>query len=160
MNNRLSEILSELGVTQKELAEKSGLSRARVSYVCNNKSDTRLSTIHLMADSLGVPAYTIIGDYKEPSEIDILEKAANVLGVEVHIVSTKVGGISNIVLPNETALLVENDNEQEFTNSLLKLVSDETLRTNMGKSGWNFVKEKFHYSRLVKDMRNLYQEVL
>jgi glycosyltransferase involved in cell wall biosynthesis len=76
------------------------------------------------------------------------------------IVSTKVGGISNIVLKNETALLSQNNNEASFSRNLLKLVEEDDLRLKMGLKGWEFVNEKFHYSRLVKDMSNLYHKLL
>jgi len=74
------------------------------------------------------------------------------------IVSTKVGGVCNIVKHNETALLVDNDHE--FSENLLKLVDDEALRNDLGRNGWDFVNEQFHYSRLVKDMKNLYTDLL
>ena len=76
------------------------------------------------------------------------------------IVSTKVGGISNIVLKNETALLSQNNNENSFTRNLLRLVEEDELRSKMGVKGWDFVNEKFHYSRLVKDMSELYHKLL
>jgi len=40
------------------------------------------------------------------------------------------------------------------------LVEDDQMRSNFGVSGWDFVKDKFHYSRLVRDMDNLYQSLL
>jgi hypothetical protein len=30
----------------------------------------------------------------------------------------------------------------------------------MSSNGWNFVKEKFHYTRLAKDMEKLYRKLL
>lgn len=76
------------------------------------------------------------------------------------IISTKVGGVSNIVLQNETALLVNNDNLQEFSDQLLKLVTNDEFRNSIGEKGWEHVREKFHYTRLVEDMDNLYQNLL
>lgn len=76
------------------------------------------------------------------------------------IVSTKVGGVSNIVQHKETALLSESDCEEEFSKNLLKLVENEDLRNSMGSSGWDNVNELFHYKRLVKDMSKLYYSIL
>lgn len=76
------------------------------------------------------------------------------------ILTTRVGGVIDIVKANETALVVQNDNEKAYTEKLLKLVEDKQLRANMGSKGWEHVNEKFHYSRLVKDMKSLYNEVL
>jgi len=76
------------------------------------------------------------------------------------IVSTKVGGVCNIVKSNETAFLVPNNHQNEFNRKLLSLVENDELRTSMGENGWNFVEKKFHYKRLVKDMKELYHELL
>ena len=76
------------------------------------------------------------------------------------IVTTKVGGVSNVVKSNETALLVNSFNEEDFHSKLLELVENDFLREEMGKKGWEFVNEQFHYKRLVRDMRKLYYEIL
>lgn len=76
------------------------------------------------------------------------------------IISTRVGGIENIVIPGETALLVEDFDEKEFSNKLLLLVDDESLKQKMSLQGWNLVKERFHYTRLIKDTELYYRELL
>jgi len=76
------------------------------------------------------------------------------------IVSTNVGGIENIVLPELTALLSEPSNEDKFKENLLRMVEDDQLRKEFGLKGWEFVENKFHYQRLVKDITNLYDSLL
>ncbi|MAC95621.1 MAG: hypothetical protein CMC96_08965 [Flavobacteriales bacterium] len=76
------------------------------------------------------------------------------------IVSTKVGGISNIVKTNKTAFLVPAEDRKQFTDGLLKLTENKQLRDEMGTHGWQFVNKKFHYKRLVDDIRKLYDELL
>jgi glycosyltransferase involved in cell wall biosynthesis len=76
------------------------------------------------------------------------------------IVSTNVGGIENVVIENQTALLCENNQLIQFSEALFRLIEDENLRNSMSEKGWNHVKDKFHYTRLVKDMENLYKELL
>jgi glycosyltransferase involved in cell wall biosynthesis len=71
------------------------------------------------------------------------------------IVATNVGGIEDVVQPGKTALLTLND-PVDFAEKILKLASDQHLRTKMEGYGWKFVESKFHYSRLVKDMEQLY----
>lgn len=76
------------------------------------------------------------------------------------VISTEVGGIGNVVIPRETALLSKSGDLDQFVNNLLRLLSDENLRKSMAEKGWPFVKTKFHYNRLVSDMRLLYYQLL
>ncbi len=72
------------------------------------------------------------------------------------IISTKVGGINDIVIENETALLCKNGSIEDFSCKLLQLVDNQELRKKLSKKGWEFVKEQFHYKTLVKNTANLY----
>jgi len=76
------------------------------------------------------------------------------------IVSTNVGGIEDVVVPNETALLSPTDNVQKLSENLYKVVESESLRNAMATNGWQHVHEKFHFMRMVKDMENLYIRTL
>jgi len=76
------------------------------------------------------------------------------------IVTTNVGGVCDVVLPNKTALLAAAGNMEQFARQLLKLTENEALRHRLGKSGSNFVLRKYHYTRLVNDMDNLYGKLL
>lgn len=76
------------------------------------------------------------------------------------IVSTNVGGIENVVLPGQTALLSESGDEEAFAKNLLKLVENESMRTQFSEKGWEHVRNKFHYLRLVEDMKALYERLL
>ena len=76
------------------------------------------------------------------------------------IVSTRVGGIADIVIENETALLSDVGDTPGFQKNLAKLVENESLRNCLGKKGADHVQQKFRVERLVTDMKNLYQELL
>lgn len=76
------------------------------------------------------------------------------------IVTTNVGGMQDVVLENETALLSDSGNVDQFYNNLLRLIEDGELRNRLGKNGSGFVMKRFSYQRLVNDTRNLYFELL
>lgn len=76
------------------------------------------------------------------------------------IVSTRVGGIEDVVIPNETALLSEPENAEKFRENLLILAQDDEKRHQFGEKGWRFVKDKFHYERLARDVADLYARLL
>lgn len=76
------------------------------------------------------------------------------------IVSTAVGGIEDIVLPGETALLSQNGNAEQFAGNLLLLIEDDTLRLKFGKQGYLFVKNRFGFQRLVDETDLFYRKLL
>ncbi len=76
------------------------------------------------------------------------------------IVSTNVGGIENVVIKNKTALLSDINQSESFFSNLKTLTEDEKLRKEMSELGWQHVFEKFHYTRMVKEMQYLYEKLL
>jgi glycosyltransferase involved in cell wall biosynthesis len=76
------------------------------------------------------------------------------------IVSTDVGGVSDVVLNGVSGYTAEAGNAEEFTAALLKLIDDEQLREQMGLKGQDFVQQKFSYNRLVTDMSAYYYRLL
>ncbi len=76
------------------------------------------------------------------------------------IVSTRVGGIADVVIENKTALLSDINDEDGFANNLIKLVESKSLRDSFQEAGKNHVMIKYSYHRLVEDMRKLYYELL
>jgi glycosyltransferase involved in cell wall biosynthesis len=76
------------------------------------------------------------------------------------IVSTDVGGIGNVVIPNVSALLSPSDNLDAFTFNLGKMINDPDLRSQMAGAGTAHVMKNFSYNRLVEEMRQLYRKLL
>lgn len=76
------------------------------------------------------------------------------------IVSTRVGGIGDIVIQGKTALLADLSDHETFCKHLLNLVDDDNLRMQIGSDSSYYVTKRFSYQRLTKDMSNLYYELL
>ncbi len=76
------------------------------------------------------------------------------------IIATDVGGVSDTVWENYTALLSPSKNIYDYVQNLSKLVADENLRLKFSANGWNFVNHKFHYQRMVDEVEKLYYEIL
>jgi glycosyltransferase involved in cell wall biosynthesis len=94
--------------------------------------------------------------FNEGTPVSLIEAQAS----NRPVVSTKVGGIENIIIEGKTGLLSDSGDEKSYMNNLLMLVNDPKKRLKLGAGGWENVKSKYHYSRLVKDMENLYKELL
>lgn len=76
------------------------------------------------------------------------------------VVSTRVGGIENVVVSGKTGLLSERNDAPDFADKLLELVSKDDLRNSFSSHGWDQVGERFHYTRLIRDTENLYNTLL
>ena len=76
------------------------------------------------------------------------------------IISTRVGGIENVVIPGGTALLSESGDREGLRAHLSRLVQDASLRQRLGMGGWEHVQQRYHYTRLVSDMAELYKGLL
>ncbi|MDQ3193128.1 MAG: glycosyltransferase [Bacteroidota bacterium] len=76
------------------------------------------------------------------------------------IVTTAVGGIEDVVIKGETALLSESADHIGFAENLLTLIENNDLRTKMCEAGPDFVNEKYQYPRLVTDMKLYYNSLL
>ncbi|SFT88282.1 Glycosyltransferase involved in cell wall bisynthesis [Lishizhenia tianjinensis] len=92
----------------------------------------------------------------EGTPVSLIEAQATNLPV----LSTDVGGVRDIVLDGETGFIVEKGNLETYTEKLRLLIENDELRISMGQKGYPHVSEKFHYSRLVKDMERLYKQLL
>jgi glycosyltransferase involved in cell wall biosynthesis len=92
----------------------------------------------------------------EGTPVSIIEAQAS----QLPVISTNVGGVGNVMIDNDTGFIVPKNNARIFADKLLVLIENEVLRMDMGKKGWAFVKERFHFERLVRDMENYYKGLL
>jgi glycosyltransferase involved in cell wall biosynthesis len=91
----------------------------------------------------------------EGTPVSLIEAQASGLP----IVSTNVGGIENIVKKNENALLCESGDIDQFVLHCLDLIENSKKRNEFSKNG-DHVFQKFHYTRLITDMNELYTREL
>lgn len=98
----------------------------------------------------------VLTSFNEGTPVSLIEAQAS----NKPVVSTRVGGIENIVKEGKTGLLSDLNDEKSFFQNLLFLVENKEKREMMGAAGWENVSRDFHFTRLVKDMENLYHELL
>ncbi len=75
------------------------------------------------------------------------------------ILSTRVGGVADVVIEDETALLCAQDSN-DFSLKLRQLLQDAGLRAKLGNNGSTLAVQRFSYQRLVHDMGALYRQLL
>lgn len=94
--------------------------------------------------------------FNEGTPVSLIEaQAAN-----KPIVTTRVGGITDVVIPEKTALISSKKSVANFARNLFMIIEDDERRKDMGTSGHDFVAEKFSYTRLINDTAGLYNKLL
>lgn len=75
------------------------------------------------------------------------------------IVSTKVGGVEDIVIDGKTAILCSNS-VNGFTSALQQIIEEYVNYKHNSQENISMVSQKFGYARLVSDVRDLYNELV
>ena len=92
----------------------------------------------------------------EGTPVSLIEAQASNLPV----ISTDVGGVSDIVAENETGYIISRNDKRDFVKKLKILVEQDEIRHNIKIKGWEHVHLKFSYKRLVTDMESYYKRLL
>ena len=76
------------------------------------------------------------------------------------VISTRVGGITEVISHGENGLLVKPADPEDLANALKTLIDDEEMRIQMGKCGRKSVKEKYDLDIIAKNTIKIYERVL
>lgn len=76
------------------------------------------------------------------------------------VISTKVGGIPEVVINGVTGLLVPPENHVALANALIQLLKDDQLRNQLGNNAHKDVYERFTIERAVSETVTFYEFVL
>ena len=104
----------------------------RVEFIKFNHKDTM--KIHSMYDIAVVPS---IGS--EGTSLSLLEA----MGSGCAVISTNVGGLTNIIISGYNGIIVNIDSES-IANGLRKLINNPSLRSKIAKNGYETVKYGFN----------------
>ncbi|MFH1612938.1 MAG: glycosyltransferase family 4 protein [bacterium] len=72
------------------------------------------------------------------------------------IIATKVAAIPEIVIDNETGILVPPENFTDLYSAIIKLINDENLRKKMGEAGKQRLEKYFSREKMIKETEKIY----
>jgi glycosyltransferase involved in cell wall biosynthesis len=76
------------------------------------------------------------------------------------IITTNCGGIVEMIHPGETGLLCEPGNVEQLVQALQILLTDESLRTKLGKQAQVYAQEHFTQEKMATKMERIYKSFL
>ncbi|MBN1383484.1 MAG: glycogen synthase [Elusimicrobia bacterium] len=81
------------------------------------------------------------------------------MSTKTPVVAAATGGILEVVLPEETGLLVEPKNSKQISDAVNRLLKDEPLRKKMGEKGRERVEKYFSWEYIAKQTKKMYENL-
>jgi colanic acid/amylovoran biosynthesis glycosyltransferase len=81
---------------------------------------------------------------------------AEAMAMELPVVSTDISGIPELVLHEETGLLVPQNDVEELTVAIIRLINDKELRLRFGQNGRRRVREMFESQTCLSNLNAFY----
>lgn len=82
------------------------------------------------------------------------------MSARLPVVSTDVGGASEVVSDGTTGILVPPGRPDEYASAITRLIENPELRAAMGRAGRARVEDTFGMERMIRETEDLYLEVL
>ena len=111
---------------------------------------TDVSTFYAAADVLANPSHS------EGSPYVLLETMA----AGVPIVATAVGGVPEMVIDNESALLVSPRNPDAMASAIASVLSDKALALRLSANAYALVSKRFSPETYVRSLVDLYKKLI
>lgn len=82
------------------------------------------------------------------------------MAARLPVVATRAGGVQEIVLAENTGLLVPVGDDAGLARAVLRLAADPNLRERMGEAGYERAQQNFSDARMFASYDELYEEMV
>lgn len=79
---------------------------------------------------------------------------------KIPVIASNVGGIPDVIVTGTSGILVDQKNPSMLANELIGLLKDPEKMQRIGEQGYNFISTRFSWERVIRDIENLYSEVM
>lgn len=76
------------------------------------------------------------------------------------VISYRIDGAPEVVLPDETGILLPPGSVEELASAVLRLAADSELRHRFGRTGRERFTDRFRHQTMTRQIREVYQSVL
>ena len=80
------------------------------------------------------------------------------MACEVPVIATKIDGFSEVMVDNETGLMIEKEDFKAISNALEYMYNNQNKRTEFGKNGRKRVLENYDWEKNVKTLIDVYEK--
>jgi glycosyltransferase involved in cell wall biosynthesis len=116
----------------------------------------RLAELYETCDAYVHPAIFDDNNDTEGLGVVLVEALAN----RCPVVASRVGGIVDVILDEQTGLLVPEKDERALATAILRLLEDPALARRLGDAGHDFAVRHFDWERITDATETLYLEAL
>lgn len=116
--------------------------------MCKDQSVIHIDFVTNVEDYYSAADIYCLPTYREGCPVTILEASA----MEKPVVASRIYGVSDTVIENETALLFEVKNTADLTAKLEKVILDKNLSKLLGQNGRTFVVKNFKSEDLAREL--------
>jgi len=85
---------------------------------------------------------------------------AEAMACSTAVVATATGGVTELVQPNETGLLVQVGDVDDLAEAMLDLLGDKEKRVRLGRAAQQAIASKFTITRMLDNTERIYREEL
>ncbi|MBW2738319.1 MAG: glycosyltransferase [Deltaproteobacteria bacterium] len=129
--------------------------------ICERRCDSHIRFLGVISGEtkkaiLASSDCLILPSYAEGLPMAILEG----MSYGLPIISTRVGGIPEVITEGVEGLLVDSGNIQDLANAMLVLDQGLELRRQMGKAARNKFEEKYSIEHMVEKIYEIYSTIL
>jgi glycosyltransferase involved in cell wall biosynthesis len=138
-----------------------GDGESRASIERRIKSGSLQGRVHMVgwwldiADALADLDVVVLSSINEGTPVSLIEALASARPV----VATDVGGVRSVVDDGDTGFLVGGADPRALAAEVQRLLSDRDLRAAFGERGRQAMVDRFSKTRLLSDIRTLYEEL-
>jgi glycosyltransferase involved in cell wall biosynthesis len=138
----------------RALIEKHGMGKAIV--LLGSKPYAEMPGLYREADLFVLPAVVDTQGDTEGQGVVVLEAMAS----QTPVISTRVGGITDMIHSGENGLLVEPKRSAELGQAIQNLIKDNALRSKITRNGYQTAKEQYAWSQIAQRYIGMYAEAV
>jgi glycosyltransferase involved in cell wall biosynthesis len=119
-------------------------------------SSARLAELYRTCDLYVHPAIFDDANDTEGLGVSLVEALAN----RCPVVASNVGGIVDVIVHEETGLLVQEKDENALAEAILRVLEDPGLGHRLGENGCEFAERHFDWERITDETEDLYRRAI